>query len=358
MHAHAVQIVKTCEAFAKLGHDVTLFAVRGDANPETTYARYGVEQRFRIEMPAGHLRYFKKPRFVSWLMRSPRFQQADVYFGRDIASLVAATRLGKPVIYEAHAIPRPGTRRWRMLERLFSSPNFSHLVCVTSTLAKAHLEQFPALATKPVLIIPNAAADWPDSTPLANWAGRPNAVQVGFVGRPYPGKGIELMVSAARALHAIDFHIVGAGPADLDWIDGMMPSNIHFHGYQPHGQLGAFIRRFDIAAAPYGAAVLNASGVESASITCPLKLLEYMAAGLPAVVSDLPGVRDILNGDDVATIVPAGDVDALISALTSLAGDPALRSRLGSAARQRFLKRLTLEARARRVLVPAMAGIA
>jgi glycosyltransferase involved in cell wall biosynthesis len=65
-----------------------------------------------------------------------------------------------------------------------------------------------------------------------------------------------------------------------------------------------------------------------------------------------------LNGDDVATIVPAGDVDALISALTSLAGDPALRSRLGSAARQSFLKRHTLEARARRVLEPAMAGIA
>jgi glycosyltransferase involved in cell wall biosynthesis len=137
-----------------------------------------------------------------------------------------------------------------------------------------------------------------------------------------------------------------------------MPSNIHFHGYQPHAQLGAFFRRFDIAAAPYGTSVLNASGIESAAITCPLKLLEYMAAGLPSVVSDLPGVRDILNGDDIATIVPPGDVDALIGALRNLAADPALRSRLGSAARQSFLKRHTLEARARRVLEPALAAIA
>jgi glycosyltransferase involved in cell wall biosynthesis len=358
MHAHAVQIVKICEAFGKLGHDVTLFAVRGDADPETTYARYGVERRFRIEMPARRFKYFKKPRFVSWLRGRPDFKQADVYFGRDIASLAAAARLGKPVIYEAHAMPRPGTSRWRMLERLLNSPNFSHMVCVTTTLAKAHLEQFPALATKPVLVIPNAAADLPDGIPLADWAGRPDAIQVGFVGRPYPGKGIELMVNAARALSAIDFHVVGAAPADLDWIDGLMPSNIHFHGYQPHAQMGAFFRRFDIAAAPYGTSVLNASGIESAAITCPLKLLEYMAAGLPSVVSDLPGVRDILNGDDIATIVPPGDVDALIGALRNLAADPALRSRLGSAARQSFLKRHTLEARARRVLEPALAAIA
>jgi len=358
MHAHAVQIVKICEAFAKLGHEVTLFAVRGDSDPETIYSRYGVERRFRIEMPARRFRYFKKPRFVSWLMRRPEFRQADVYFGRDIASLVAAARLGKPVIYEAHAIPRPGTSRWRMLERLLNSPNFSHLVCVTSTLAQAHLDQFPVLAAKPVLVIPNAAADLPDSTPLANWAGRPDAIQVGFVGRPYPGKGIELMVNAARTLGSLDFHVVGAASGDVDWIEGMMPANIHFHGYQPHGQLGAFFSRFDIAAAPYGQAVQNSSGVESAAITCPLKLTEYMAAGLPAVVSDLPGVRDIMNGDDFATIVPPGDVEALISALKSLAGDPALRSRLGSAARQSFLERHTLESRARRVLEPALAAIA
>jgi glycosyltransferase involved in cell wall biosynthesis len=358
MHAHAVQIVKICEAFGKLGHDVTLFAVRGDADPETTYARYGVERRFRIEMPARRFKYFKKPRFVSWLRGRPDFKQADVYFGRDIASLAAAARLGKPVIYEAHAMPRPGTSRWRMLERLLNSPNFSHMVCVTTTLAKAHLEQFPALATKPVLVIPNAAADLPDGIPLADWAGRPDAIQVGFVGRPYPGKGIELMVNAARALSAIDFHVVGAAPADLDWIDGLMPSNIHFHGYQPHAQLGAFFRRFDIAAAPYGTSVLNASGIESAAITCPLMLVEYMAAGLPSVVSELPGVRESLNGDDCGTIVPPGDVDALIGALRNLAADPALRSRLGSAARQSFLKRHTLEARARRVLEPALAAIA
>lgn len=356
-HAHAVQIVKICEAFAKLGHEVTLFAVRGDADKETTYARYGVERRFRIEMPARRFKYFKKPRFLSWLRARCNFKQADVFFGRDIVSLAAASRLGKPVIYEAHVIPRSGTRRWRMLERLFESPNFSHMVCVTSTLATAYLEQFPALAPKLVLVIPNAAADLPEGDPLANWAGRPDAIQVGFVGRPYPGKGIELMVHAARTLGAIDFHVVGAAPTDLDWIDGNMPSNIYFHGYQPHARLGAFFRRFDIAAAPYGTCVFNASGVESASITCPLKLLEYMAAGLPAVVSDLPGVRDILDGDEIATVVPPGDVDALISALRDLADDPDLRSRLGTAARQSFLQRHTLEARARRVLEPALATL-
>ena len=43
-HAHAVQIVKMCEAFAQLGHDVRLIVTPGDGPPGTIFARYGVER--------------------------------------------------------------------------------------------------------------------------------------------------------------------------------------------------------------------------------------------------------------------------------------------------------------------------
>ena len=138
VHAHAVQIVKMCEAFGKLGHEVALFSVRGDDAPSSTFVRYGVGKLFDVQAHPKQLRHFKKPRFVSWLLRQPFIKQADVYFGRDITSLAAAARFGKPVIYEAHAIPRRNSPRWRLLARLFANDNFSHLVCVTSTLAELH----------------------------------------------------------------------------------------------------------------------------------------------------------------------------------------------------------------------------
>lgn len=352
VHAHSVQIVKMCEAFGKLGHQVVLFADLGDGPPASIYARYGVGKSFTVDVFPRRIKRFKKPRFVARLLRQRAIREADVYFGRDITSLAAVALLGKPVIYEAHAMPPAGSFRWRLLDWLFGRRNFQHLVCVTSTLAELHRRHFPALAGKPVIVAPNAAAEAPAGQLDFQWPGRAEAMQVGFVGRPYPGKGIELMIAAARELPELDFHVVGATVSDLDWLRAEIPPNVHFHGYQSHGLLGGFFRRFDVAVAPYGAKVMNASRMESGAITSPLKLLEYMAAGLPSVVSDLPGVRDIVAHDDeeVTLLVPPGDEPAFVDALRRLAGNAEMRRRMGSAARAHYLQRHTVEARAAAVL--------
>ena len=357
VNAHSVQIVKMSEAFGKLGHDVLLLANGGDDDARHVYGRYGVDATFSIEsFPNTSKSFLPKWRFGAHLLRHPSVSAADLFFGRDIFSLAVAARLGKPVIFEAHAIPANGSLAWRMLQLLFSSKNFSHLVCVTSTLAETYRSSFGSLAGKTIVVVPNGAGEFQPVADLQDWPGRPGATQIGFVGRPFAGKGIELMAAAAGRMPECDFHIVGAGEEDVYWVEGCLPPNLHFHGYQPHAKLGAYQRRFDIAVAPYCEQVMNASDRESAAITSPLKLLEYMAAGLPVVVSDLPGVRDILAGGDAATIVPPGDVDAFVKALRRLARDPDLRRKLGAAARQRYLDRHTLEARARRVLEPALAA--
>jgi glycosyltransferase involved in cell wall biosynthesis len=358
VNAHSVQIVKMSEAFGKLGHEVLLLTHCGDDAPPHVYSRYGVDPAFAIEcFPRKTKKLLPKWRFGAFLLRHPQVRSADLFFGRDIFSLAVAAGLGKPVIFEAHAMPK-GTLARTLLSRLFASRNFSHLVCVTSTLADKYREDFKSLAGKTIVVAPNGAAESRPGPDLVTWPGRPGTIQVGFIGRPFVGKGIELMVSAAERMPGCDFHVVGANKDNVDWIGTDFPANLHFHGYQPHARLGAYQRRFDIAVAPYCEQVMNASETESASITSPLKLLEYMSAGLPVIVSDLPGVRDILGAEDVATIVPPSDVDALVGALQRLAADPELRRKLGAAARQSYLEKHTLEARARRVLEPALAATA
>jgi len=61
--------------------------------------------------------------------------------------------------------------------------------------------------------------------------------------------------------------------------------------------------------------------------------LEALAAGVPAVVSDLPVFRETLG--DGALIVPADDADALAEALLRLEREPELRDRLVAAGRER-----------------------
>ena len=65
-------------------------------------------------------------------------------------------------------------------------------------------------------------------------------------------------------------------------------------------------------------------------------MLEAMAAGRCIVGTDVPGIREAVDADREALIVPAGDVESLGHALRRVGDDPALRERLGSAARRRF----------------------
>ena len=63
--------------------------------------------------------------------------------------------------------------------------------------------------------------------------------------------------------------------------------------------------------------------------------LEAAAAGKPAVVSAIGGLRDVVADGETGFLVAPGDVDGLAAALARLAGEPELRRRMGEAARAR-----------------------
>jgi glycosyltransferase involved in cell wall biosynthesis len=70
----------------------------------------------------------------------------------------------------------------------------------------------------------------------------------------------------------------------------------------------------------------------------PVSLIEAAAAGLPAVATDVGGVREVV-AEGTGTLVPRGDVAALAGALTRIAAEEGLRASLGANARERALAR-------------------
>jgi glycosyltransferase involved in cell wall biosynthesis len=356
-HANSVQIAKMCEAFALNGHRLHLIARAGTEPASRIFEIYGVRPVFEAETvklvgARGTRTAIFLMRVLSRVRAPPR---PDLFYARDPLMLAAVSHLGRPMIYESHYMPPVGSFRFRLLNWLFRQPNFVRLVCTTTTTRDDFRRHFPQLPADAVLAAPNAAADpQADAPELAAWPGREGRLQVGFVGRPFPGKGIETIVAAASALADVDFHVVGAERDDLGWLEAPIPPNLHLHGYREHSALPAYYCRFDVAVAPYGAKVFNASGIESASVTSPLKVLEYMAAGLPIVTSDLPGVREIAEHQRSALLVAPGDEEAFVAAVVALRDDPDLRARLAQGARAHFLAQHDVRSRAERVI----AGVA
>jgi len=86
---------------------------------------------------------------------------------------------------------------------------------------------------------------------------------------------------------------------------------------------------------------------------------EAMACGLPCIVSDLVGCRPDLVIEGVTGFsYPCGDVEALASRMRVLAGDPALRAKMGAAARGRVSGIYTVERAAAAVLEAAREAVA
>ncbi len=66
----------------------------------------------------------------------------------------------------------------------------------------------------------------------------------------------------------------------------------------------------------------------------PLKLFEYMAAGVPIVASDLPSIREILQHDQDAWLVAPENPESLGRGLLALLRDPDRATRLARTAKE------------------------
>lgn len=85
--------------------------------------------------------------------------------------------------------------------------------------------------------------------------------------------------------------------------------------------------------------------------------VEAGAAGLPALVTGVGGLTDIVVDGETGFLIPAGDQAALVERLKLLAADPARRERMGRAARQRAEQHFSTRRNARRLVGCLLAAV-
>ena len=75
----------------------------------------------------------------------------------------------------------------------------------------------------------------------------------------------------------------------------------------------------------------------------PQALIQAMLVGLPVVTTSAGSIGELALDGKTALVVPGQDVQALRGAIAQLLAEPALRVRLGSAARDHCVQRYSLE---------------
>lgn len=173
---------------------------------------------------------------------------------------------------------------------------------------------------------------------------------IGFVGTLKPWHGLPVLVEAFAHLHERipnpKLLIVGDGPErdslSAELAKRGLQTKVHFTGAIAPGEVPAWLRKMDVAVAPYPA--------EVDFYFSPLKVYEYMATGLPVVASQVGQLTNLIRNGVNGILCPPGDAIALASALENLWKSPALCTRLGQKARQTVLQHHTWERVAQQIL--------
>ena len=343
----AVHVAGVAGGLAALGHDVHVLTTAGQG----AFPRGSVTW---IDVPpplgARRLRWCLAPRVRDLAIRIAPEVVIERYYNFGGEGMMAARAVGAVAVLEVNApvIDHPGSRK-RWLDRAL-------LVEPMRRWREWQCRQADLIVTPEAAVLPPSVPserivelEWgadtvrfsPDAKSDLPFERRPGRTLAVFAGAFRAWHGAIRLVDAIRRLRErgrddVDAVLIGNGPelarvrAAAERIDGVCCTNA-----VPHESMPACLAATDIGVAPFDVAAH--APLSLGFYWSPLKVFEYMAAGLPVVAPAIDRLGRIVRDGQEGVLYDAGDPAALAGAIETLC-DPVRRRRLGAAARARVVE--------------------
>jgi len=342
----SVHVAAVARGLAALGHDVHVLTAPGAGPFPPGPVRW---MPMRPPLGAKQLRWLRAPavRRLAEAIRPDAVIERYYNFGGE--GIAAGKATGAATVLEVNApvVDYPGSMKSRIDRALLVEPmrRWREGICGDSD----------------VIVTPSGAILPPD-TPAAKileleWGADTDLFAPGASGPPpfeRPAPIVAIFAGAFRSWHGA-VHLARAirrlrarGRADIGAVfagdgpelgavraEAAGLDRIIFTGAIPHERMPAALGGADIGVAPFDLGAHRALSL--GFYWSPLKLFEYMAAGLPVVAPAADRIPALVEHEREGLLYDAGDEDGLASAIERLA-DPGLRRGLGAAARERAVR--------------------
>ena len=273
-----------------------------------------------------------------------------------ILGRLAAWSLHVPaVVHTVHGAPfgpfDPWPRRkfYQWCER-YAARRCHHLISVADAMTDlmvgagvAPREKFTTIYSG-LRVEPFLAADQSREATRRELGFVPEHVVIGKIARLFHLKGHEDIIAAAMHLDRdpnLRYLFVGDGilrePLQKQIDQAGLTDRFRFTGLVPPDRIPTLIGAMDI--------LVHASRREGLARALP----EALIAGKPVVSYDVDGAREVCLDGETGFLVRSGDFKDLCEPLARLAGDAALRQRLGQEGRRRFTDQFRHETMTRRI---------
>ena len=271
---------------------------------------------------------FRSFAYARRLLRRRRYDVVHAFFG--IPCGMTAMQLGLPYIVSLRGSDVPFyNRRFEKLDKLVFQrvsrtvwKRASYVVANSAGLRDLALASAPK---QPIEVIPNGVdTDFFSPPPKKR---RNTALTLVSTGRLIERKGYGYLIEALRGMKRVHLQLVGDGNLNESLIAAAADAgvSVDFMGAKSRAEVVSILQDADLFVLPS----LN-EGMSNS-------LLEAMACGLPAVVTDVGGsaelVADAVNG----AVVPKADAAALRRAIDVYLANPKLAVLHGNASRRTAL---------------------
>lgn len=366
--ANSVHVVWQCAALCRSGAEVTLYANR--TIPEAQKLEAELRSVYGVDHPLLHLdttycnsRYGNSLRIAYHAVCSiRRAGRRDAILSRNLyAAFWLAVLHRTPLLFETHQL-ETGFRKW-MQRSIMRCP------WVTTIVISEHLVKYLAEhhGTEPhrTLVLHDAAPAGISPVSITERRDKLHALvpdaqgawkQVcGYFGHLYPGRGIEIVEAMAVARKDCLFLVFGGTETDIAARrSSNRQANLAFMGHVPHPVARDLMRIVDILLMPYQESVsIGVAGHDTARWMSPMKMFEYLGAGVPIISSDLPVLREVLLDGENCLLACPSDIDSWLAALDRIAGNPELAARIGSNAHNQYKRQHTWTRRAEKIIEAA-----
>jgi starch synthase len=347
VHVEAVAL-----GLAGLGHDVHVATSPGGPWPQ------GRATWHAMPPPLGrqHLRWMRGSAVTDLARRVGASAIMERYHNFGGEGALASRRLGVPYVLEVNApvVDYPGSFKSALDRVLLVEPmrRWRDRLCRQAALiVTPTADTLPAWVDRRRVLEIEWGADTetfrPDLADPAPGGRDPGRVMCVFAGAFRAWHGARLLSEALTRLYAAGDRRFGAmfigdgpeRPAAERAARGV--PGVVFTGALSHALVPRYLAAADIGVAPFD--VAGHRPLQLGFYWSPLKIFEYMAAGLPVVAPALPRLRRLVEHSREGVLYASDSPRALDAALVSLA-DTDVRHRLGAAARARAVRDFSWQA--------------
>ena len=347
---------KQCASLAKAGYQVSFVVKAKDAQSVGCTTQKGVQV---IQVPVDSSSRLKRMLFGAKAVYQKALEvDADIYEFHDPELLPYGLKLakkGKKVIFDSHEdyptqimekewIPTLLRRMISSAYRAYETHVVKQLDAVLFPCTKNGINIFENRA-KQVVILSNAVM-LEEMTPPQQEAQK-SGDTICCTGSLTYQRGITHLI---RAAHQAGVKLILAGQYSSEEYRrelAAMPeySCVEYLGYIGRQELAQVYARSSIGMST----ILNVGQYASLD-NFPTKVFEYMAAGLPVIVSDYPFMRRSVQQDDFGIAVDPDDVQAVAQAIRAILSDPQRAQQMGENGRQAVLQKYNWDIELKKLL--------